>query len=69
MNREFEESIFVFQVKKTNKIDFSLLLQLVFHPPFNGLAVGAGLLTAWCLGYGAMAFGARHQQYKQGFKK
>lgn len=44
-------------------------LQLCFHPPYNGVAVGIGLASAFALGYGAMGFGMLHQQKKQGFRK
>ncbi|KAL3929333.1 MAG: hypothetical protein SGBAC_012258 [Bacillariaceae sp.] len=42
---------------------------LCFHPPYNGPAVAAGLLTVFIAGYGAMGFGMYHQQRKQGYLK
>lgn len=45
------------------------MLQLVFHAPFNK-AVVIGLLTGTVvIGWGSMAYGFMHQQYKQGFWK
>ena len=43
--------------------------QLVFHPPYNGIACGIGLFVAFCAGYGTMGFGMAHQMYKQGYWK
>jgi hypothetical protein len=48
---------------------FFTFRQLVFHPPYNGVAVGIGVFTVFALGYGTMGIGMAHQQYKQGFWK
>ncbi|KAG7352343.1 hypothetical protein IV203_008391 [Nitzschia inconspicua] len=40
-----------------------------FHPPFNAAVIGGGIIVAWVIGYGSMAFGMAHQQKKQGFWK
>jgi hypothetical protein len=40
-----------------------------FHPPFNAAVIGGGIIVAWVIGYGSMAFGMYHQQTKQGFWK
>mmetsp|Transcript_19086 Transcript_19086/g.53024 ORF Transcript_19086/g.53024 Transcript_19086/m.53024 type:complete len:95 (+) Transcript_19086:159-443(+) len=42
---------------------------LVFHPPYNGPMVGIAIFAVYIVGYGVIAFGKSHQQYKQGYWK
>jgi hypothetical protein len=44
-------------------------LQLVFHPPFNPFVVTGMVFAVVGLGWGSMAYGFMHQQYKQGYYK
>jgi hypothetical protein len=40
-----------------------------FHPPYNPLVIGGGIVMVWVLGYGSMYFGFSWQQKKQGYWK
>eukprot|EP00559_Dactyliosolen_fragilissimus_P005729 CAMPEP_0184855268 /NCGR_PEP_ID=MMETSP0580-20130426/566_1 /TAXON_ID=1118495 /ORGANISM="Dactyliosolen fragilissimus" /LENGTH=91 /DNA_ID=CAMNT_0027349741 /DNA_START=39 /DNA_END=311 /DNA_ORIENTATION=+ len=39
----------------------------VFHPPYNKVAAGVGVVSIVVTGYGTMYYGMSHQQYKQGY--
>mmetsp|Transcript_18138 Transcript_18138/g.24957 ORF Transcript_18138/g.24957 Transcript_18138/m.24957 type:complete len:93 (-) Transcript_18138:279-557(-) len=41
----------------------------VFEPPYNKVVVAGAIIGVVTSGYGAMYFGMRHQQYKQGYWK
>mmetsp|Transcript_18636 Transcript_18636/g.17945 ORF Transcript_18636/g.17945 Transcript_18636/m.17945 type:complete len:94 (+) Transcript_18636:61-342(+) len=55
------------QIKNTRPVDPHP--HNVFHPPYNPVAAGVGVVTVIFLGYGFMHNGMRHQQYKQGYWK
>ena len=44
-------------------------MQLVFEGDYPKLGIGLGVLAVVGAGYGTMAFGLAHQQYKQGYWK
>ncbi|CAB9528771.1 expressed unknown protein [Seminavis robusta] len=44
-------------------------LHLVFHPPYNFAVTTSFVIGIAAAGWGLMAFGSAHQQYKQGYWK
>lgn len=42
---------------------------MVFHPPFNPATIVTLMVSVVGIGWGAISYGFRHQQYKQGYWK